>query len=37
MNIAEKIHKEIEGLGIEQSLEWIADQFPGKVVFSTSF
>lgn len=37
MNTSDRILQGIAGLGIEQSLKWIADQFPGKVVFSSSF
>ncbi len=37
MKTAEKILETIGGLSIEESLEWIVDQFPGKVIFSTSF
>lgn len=34
---AKKLLQEIEGLGIEESLRYIADKYPGKVIFSTSF
>ena len=34
---AQNLLQEIKGLGIEESLKLIAEQFPGKVVFSTSF
>jgi len=37
MERSEEILKEIKGLGIEESLEYFAAQFPEKVVFSTSF
>jgi len=37
MNSSEKILQEIKGLGIEQSLEYLVNAFPGKVIFSTSF
>ena len=37
MNSSEKILQEIKGLGIEQSLEYLVNAFPGEVVFSTSF
>lgn len=37
MNTSDRILQGIAGLGIERSLKWIADQFPGKVVFSSSF
>lgn len=37
MNTSDRILQGIAGLGIEESLKWIADQFPGKVVFSSSF
>lgn len=34
---AQNLLQGIKGLGIEESLKLIAEQFPGKVVFSTSF
>jgi len=37
MNSSEKILQEIKGLGIEQSLEYLVNAFPGELVFSTSF
>jgi phosphoadenosine phosphosulfate reductase len=37
MNSSEKILQEIKGLGIEQSLEYLVNTFPGEVIFSTSF
>ncbi len=37
MNNSEKILQEIKGLGIEQSLEYLVNAFPGEVIFSTSF
>ena len=37
MNSSEKILQEIKGLGIEQSLEYLVNAFPGEVIFSTSF
>jgi phosphoadenosine phosphosulfate reductase len=37
MNSTEKILEEIRGLEIEQSLEYLVNAFPGKVIFSTSF
>ena len=37
MNLTEVISKQIKDLGIEKSLAVLADIFPGKVIFSTSF
>jgi phosphoadenosine phosphosulfate reductase len=37
MNSLEKILEEIKGLEIEQSLEYLVNAFPRKVIFSTSF
>ncbi|MBC7744541.1 MAG: phosphoadenylyl-sulfate reductase [Flavobacterium sp.] len=37
MKLAENIYRSIQGLGIEKSLNYLAEQFPGKVIFSTSF
>ena len=37
MKLAEDIYEEIKELGIEKSLTFLADRFPGKVIFSTSF
>ncbi|MDP3467761.1 MAG: phosphoadenylyl-sulfate reductase [Daejeonella sp.] len=37
MNSSVKILQEIKGLGIEQSLEYLVNAFPGEVIFSTSF
>ena len=37
MKLAEDIYEEIKELGIEESLTFLADRFPGKVIFSTSF
>jgi phosphoadenosine phosphosulfate reductase len=33
----QNILQEVKGLGPEESLRWIAGQYPGKVVFSSSF
>ncbi len=37
MNSSEKILQDIKGLGIEKSLEYLIEAFPGEVIFSTSF
>jgi len=37
MNSSVKILQEIKCLGIEQSLEYLVNAFPGEVIFSTSF
>jgi phosphoadenosine phosphosulfate reductase len=37
MKLTEDIYQEIKELGIDRALGFLADRFPGKVVFSTSF
>jgi NAD(P)-dependent dehydrogenase (short-subunit alcohol dehydrogenase family) len=37
MKLAEDIYREIKDLGIEKALSFLADRFPGKVIFSSSF
>lgn len=37
MNLAENIYQEIKELDIEKALTVLADRFPDKVIFSTSF
>ncbi len=37
MNLADGIQHDLESMGAEQTLQFLAEKFPGKVIFSTSF